>query len=185
MNVFTAYMENPKNVRFATQEPGEKIIYVLRKHFITNFTWIFLGSLGLVLPIFYMRYSLNNPGMSGSFPSGLENALIIAWYLVALVYIVEQFITWYFNVYIVTDRRIVDVDFTPLFSKKISEATYNNVEDTSFSMDNLFQTIFNYGHVFVQTAAENREFDFHDVPNPSIVQDKISDLAAKAHNTND
>ncbi|PIR43027.1 hypothetical protein COV24_04865 [candidate division WWE3 bacterium CG10_big_fil_rev_8_21_14_0_10_32_10] len=182
MNVFTAFMEKPENVRFATQEPGEKIIFVLRRHFITNFGWIFFSILGLILPVFYMQYSLDNPETMQFIPSNLENTFIIAWYVVDLIYVIERFITWYFNVYIVTDRRVIDIDFVPLFQKRISEATYANVEDTSFSMNNLFQTIFNYGDVFMQTAAEKREFDFHDVPNPSIVQDKISNLAAAAGN---
>lgn len=32
----------------------------------------------------------------------------------------------------------------------------------------------------IQTAAEQREFEFTDVPNPNLVQDIISDYAALA-----
>jgi hypothetical protein len=179
MQLFSAFFERPTNIRFATQEPGENIVFILRKHFITNVPWIVTSIILLILPSLYMRYSLSNGDMFGSVPNSLENALIIAWYLVTIVYVIERFIFWYFNVYIVTDRRFIDVDFEPLFTKRISEATYANVEDTSHSMNNLFQTIFNYGNVYIQTAAEKREFEFTDVPNPSRVQDVLSDFAAQ------
>lgn len=185
MNIFSAYIEKPNNIRFATQEPGEKIIFALRKAFITNFPWIFLSILALLAPSFYMNYVIKN-GTIFEFALGseLENIFIALWYLITIIYSIERFINWYFNVYIVTDRRIIDIDFRPLFYKNISEATYDNVEDTSFSMNNIFQTIFNYGNVFIQTAAEKTQFEFIDVPNPAIVQDKVSDLAAKASNNN-
>ncbi len=183
MEIFSAFFERPKNIRFATQEPGEKIIFVLRKAFITNIPWIFLSILALILPFIYMQFSLNSSENILGFSRKLEVSLIVTWYLLTIVYIVERYITWYFNVYIITDKRVVDVDFSPLFSKRISETTYDRVEDTSFSMNNIFQTIFNYGDVYLQTAAEKREFEFHSVPNPSLVQDKISDFAAETSNS--
>lgn len=180
MNIFGAFFEKPKGVYFATQEPGEKIIFVLRRAFVTNFPWIIFGFLGLLLPTLYMNYVSNNPNVSLIQPAKFETTLIITWYVIVIIYTLESFITWYFNVYIVTDRRVVDIDFTPLFSKRVSETTYDKVEDTSFSMNTIFQTFFNYGDVFLQTAAEKREFEFIKVPKPARVQDVISDLAAKA-----
>ncbi len=180
MEIFSAFFEKPKKIRFATQEPGERIIFVLRKAFVTNIPWIFVSVLALILPAFYMQYSLHSSKYFLGINRRLEVALIVTWYLLTLVYIVERYITWYFNIYIITDKRVIDIDFSPLFSKRISETTYDRVEDTSFSMNNLFHTIFNYGDVFLQTAAEKREFEFHSVPNPSLVQDKISDFAAMA-----
>lgn len=179
MNVFSAFVEKPKDIRFATQEKGEKIIFVLRKHIVTNIPWLFTGILGLIAPIFLMQFLLNNPELNIVLPITLQNALVVTWYLITLIYLIESFITWYFNVYIVTDRRVIDVDFKPLFTKKISETPYQNIEDTSFTMNSFFQTVFNYGHVFVQTAAESREFEFIDVPNPSRVQDVLSDFVAQ------
>lgn len=180
MMLFNAFFENPTNIHFATQENGEKIVFVLRAAFITNFKWIFIAIVGFLLPIFYMNAV--SRGVVAITPFELENALILFWYILLSIYTIEKYIEWYFNVYIVTDRRVVDVDFTPLFSKKISETTYDKIEDTSFTMHNVLQTVFNFGDVFLQTAAEKREFDFKNVPNPARVQDILSDLAAKFKN---
>lgn len=180
MHIFSAFTEKPKGIYFASQEPGEEIIFVLRKAFITNLPWIFISFLGILLPSLYMRYILNHPGENLIGSPKFENILIVTWYVLVIVYTLESFITWYFNVYIVTKQRVVDIDFKPLFNKRVSETTYDKVEDSSFAMNNIFQTFFNYGDVYLQTAAEKREFEFHSVPKPARVQDVISDLAADA-----
>jgi len=180
MNIFTAFTEKPKGVYFASQEPGEEIIFVLRKAFVTNIPWIFISFLGILLPILYMNYILNHPSQNLIGFSMFENVLIIMWYILVIVYTLERFITWYFNVYVVTKQRVVDIDFKPLFNKRVSETTYDKVEDSSFAMNNIFQTFFNYGNVYLQTAAEKREFEFNSVPKPARIQDIISDLAADA-----
>ena len=37
--------------------------------------------------------------------------------------------------------------------------------------------IFHYGDVFIQTAGARVSIDFHSVPNPTTVADKIMDLS--------
>jgi hypothetical protein len=180
MNIFGAFFEKPKGIHFATQEPGEKIIFILRRSIVTNIPWIVISTIGLILPIIYMRYVLNNPDFSIITPQKFETILLVVWWILVILYTIESFITWYFNTYIVTDQRLIDVDFTPLFNKRVSETTYDKIEDTAFNMTNVVQTVFNYGNVFVQTAAEKREFEFDRVPKPARVQDVISDLADKA-----
>jgi len=69
------------------------------------------------------------------------------------------------------------MDFHGLLSKNISEAPLKNVEDVTSNVTGALRVIFNYGHVYIQTSAEKREFDFEDVANPSKVRDLVSDLA--------
>lgn len=177
MNIFSSYFERPKNIFFASQEQDEEVLFVLRSAFITNFPWIATTIVFLVFPYVYMLYAISNPGFSIISPIQLENSIMIVWYLVVVGFAIESYITWYFNIYIVTNKRIIDVDFKPLFIKRVSETNYDKVEDTSYQLSNFFQTIFNYGCVYVQTAAEKREFEFVNVPNPAKVQDVISDYA--------
>ena len=43
---------------------------------------------------------------------------MLVWYLISIAYFIESFLTWFFNVYFVTDERIIDVDFYNLIYKK-------------------------------------------------------------------
>ena len=83
---------------------------------------------------------------------------------------------WFFNVYIVTDHRIFDLDYHSFLFFNVSEAPLENIQDVSFHVNGGGGIIFNYGDVFIQTAAEKAEFDFLKVPNPALVHDKITDL---------
>ena len=111
-------------------------------------------------------------------------AAYVGWYLFLLGFVVESFLAWFFNVYIITDERIVDIDFLSLIYRNISSAKIDKIEDVSARTSGAIRSVFDFGTVQVQTAAEKTQFEFMGVPNPSIVQDKISDLAAKASNNN-
>jgi len=176
MNIFSAIIRNPQSVFFATQEKNEKIIFVLRQSFITNIPWLFVSFLSYFIPLTYLIFTSKNTSVLSDFIGyKFEIAFLVTILIFNTAYTIEKFLTWYFNVYIITDRRVIDIDFKPLFYKKVSETTYDRLEDTSFEIKNFFGTIFNYGDVYIQTAGKNREFDFLNVPNPELIQDIISD----------
>ncbi len=86
------------------------------------------------------------------------------------------FIFWtnyYLDVWIVTDRRIIDVEQHGLFSREISEFRLENIEDLTVEVKGLLPTFLRFGDVYVQTAGENREFAIHHVPNPHKLKDII------------
>ena len=93
----------------------------------------------------------------------------------------EGFLNWYFNVYIVTSKNIIDVDFHSILFKNIDMAPLRNIEDTSSSMAGLLNSIFNYGNVVVQTAGSSENIEFSSVPKPHQVADFILDHIHKTH----
>jgi hypothetical protein len=76
----------------------------------------------------------------------------------------------------------VDVSQVGLFSHIISELHIDKIEDVTSQTSGLFGTIFNYGHVFVQTAGTVERFEFLDVPNPAGIEKMILDLYEKNSN---
>lgn len=102
-------------------------------------------------------------------------------YLLVLIIAFEGFLNWYFNVYIVTDKNIVDVDFHSILFKNIDVAPLRNVEDASSSMGGILNSIFHYGNVFIQTAGATKSIDLLSVPRPHHVADFILDEAHKIH----
>ncbi|OIP97915.1 hypothetical protein AUJ94_01185 [bacterium CG2_30_40_12] len=177
METLAAFIKNPKHTFFESQENNEKILYLLRRHPVTNIGWMltaFLMSASpLILMILSLSYELN---FSASVPVKYQSVIVLVWYLITIAFALESFLNWYFNVYIVTNKRIVDIDFWGLLYKNVSEATYENIEDVTYSTGGILQTMFNFGSIMIQTAAERREFEFDGVPNPSEVYDKITDL---------
>ncbi len=165
---FTAF---PDKLKFETQESTEEIVILLRQHMITNFKWIVLVLAMSVIPIF-LPFKNIFPMM----PVRFVLMTNIIWYLLILAITLENFLSWYFNVNIITDERIIDVDFYSLIYKRISEAKIDNVEDVSYSQGGFLQAIFNFGTVNIQTAAEIPELEFENVPNPARIAKVLNQL---------
>ncbi|KKU31185.1 MAG: hypothetical protein UX44_C0007G0009 [candidate division WWE3 bacterium GW2011_GWA1_46_21] len=177
LNSFWRY---PKNTWFDGEDHGEEILLVLRRHLITNLDWIFVAILLILTPFFANAILVFlNADTHAVFAPPFVFIFMLFWFLFTFGFVFENFINWFFNVYIVTNKRIVDMDFHGILFRNISEATLANVEDVTHTVSGTLQVVFNYGDVIVQTAGEQREFDFESVPSPARVQDIISDLVAQ------
>lgn len=177
--MFSSYIEQPVNCRFEGQDADEKILLLLRAHPITNLSWIITAILLFITPFFIPGVlRLINFDLS-TIPTQFEIVFLIINYLLVLTIMFEGFLHWYFNVYIVTEKNIVDVDFHSLLFKSIDVAPLRNIEDTSSSMGGIMSSIFHYGDVIIQTAGATKNIDFYAVPKPHQVADFILDETHK------
>ena len=55
----------------------------------------------------------------------------------------------------------------------------DNIEDVTSNVAGALGVTFNIGALYIQTAAEKREFEFGGVDDPSRIRDILSDLVAK------
>ncbi len=173
----TAFFPVPDGAKFETQEEKEEIALFLRAHVIVNLRWIFIAILMLVAPVlarFIPVFSF--------LPTRFLTIGLLFWYLVTIAFVFEQFLDWYFDVYIVTNERVVDVDFLNLLYKKVSEAELPKIEDVTYTIGGVARSLFNYGDVYIQTAAEVPEFVFEAVPQPSKVTAVIRALMSQERN---
>jgi len=108
-NPLSAFCYYPDNVKFINEDPEEKIILLLRKHPITNLGWLSITFLMLIAPPFL---SVASP--FEMLPWGFQIILSLVWYLITTAFVLEQFLSWFFHVNIVTDERIIEVDFVNL-----------------------------------------------------------------------
>jgi hypothetical protein len=179
MTPFTAFAVNPKGLRFETQEKDETVILFLRQHIITLAPWILLGGLLILLPSVGLPIFLKLFHASIHIPVGYIIVGTIFWYIASAGFIFSKFLYWFFNIFIVTDQRIVDIDFYNLLYKDVAEAKITRIQDMSYQARGIFAALFNYGDVTIETAGEQPNFSFESVPKPSEIVDIISDLTKK------
>jgi membrane protein YdbS with pleckstrin-like domain len=86
-------------------------------------------------------------------------------------------IDYYLDVWIVTNERIINVSQEGFFARTISEQRLFRVQDVTSEVKGLVQTIFRYGTVYVQTAAEKERFAFEEIPDADGVRELIMKLA--------
>ena len=179
--MFNAYLENPQNCRFEGQDPGEKILLLLRAHIITNIPWIFFSIVLFFLPFFvpliftFFDFDIN------AIPQGFVLIFLIINYLLVMVIVYEGFLHWYFNVDLVTSEKILDISFDSLLYKGVDLAPLSKIEEADSVTAGIIGTFFNFGNVSVQTAGSKIAIEMKNIPHPAHVADVILDLAKISH----
>lgn len=171
VNPLLSFAAKPLNTSFATQDPEEQLVLLLRKHPITQVPWIMSAIIATVLPLL-IDFAVFVPFI----PISYYSAIGIGWYLMILVFIFQAFISWYYNVFIITDERLIDVDFYSLLYRNITSAQLKNIEDVTSTATGTLQTMFDYGTVIVQTAGAKPEIEFEDVPRPNVIVQLLNEL---------
>ena len=177
-------MVSPENVSFESLDDNESIILLGRRHFITNIGWIALMCVLFFVPFFWGEF----PFFS-NLTDNVHLSVVILWYLGISFYALVNLLMWFYNVYIVTNERLIAVEFMGLLSKSINVTQIRKIEDVSYSQRGLASSFFDFGDVIAETASEQRtadvaqgepsSFTFESVGNPNEVVRIISDLMDK------
>lgn len=184
MTPMSTFIKDPQNTCFEGEDQDEPVLYVLRQSILTTTGWIFLTIIMFLIPIVMMLFaSTFLKIVADFFGAGFFFIIILSWYLATFGMVLFHVINWFFNVYIITHKRIIDFDFYGLTYKNISDAPIANIQDVTAKIVGPLNMIFNIGDVLIQTAAETDEFDFEDIDDPGHVRDIISDMITnlKAH----
>lgn len=162
---------------FKGQKDGEEILLVVHRHWFDILSQFFIilamlfllfGSLVFASPIL----TVFNGNVSPSLFLFVENVFFIFIWLFFFIIWVD----YYFDVWIVTNERIVNIEQLGLFSRDVSELELENVQDITVEVLGIIPTFLNYGNLYVQTAAEKERFIFKHVPDPYAIKDLIMNL---------
>lgn len=165
---------------FETQNLDEEVIVFERAHFFTN-VWLIIIVVILILvpPALELIPFGNNSPITISLSQETQFVLTLSWYLFVVAYALQRFLLWYFNIYVITTKRVVDIDFFNLFYKQISSTTLDDIQDVTHTRGGVAQLIFDYGNVFIQTAGTVTNFEFHAIAKPNEIQKKLINLLTK------
>ena len=166
-----AYCYYPNKVDFVGVDEAEKVVLLLRRHPITNVPWIFSSILLFTVPLVLLMF-----GFLSFIPVKMLIVGLLFWYLISFAFTLEQFLSWYFNVNIITDERVFDVDFLNLVYREITDANLDQIQDVTVRVGSVIRTIFDYGDVLIQTAAEMPEIEFEAIPHPDRVAEILRQL---------
>lgn len=171
-NFFKSFIAKPENIFLDIQDKNEKIVLVLRQHLVTQVK----DAIVLFGIIFLLPALLKFSGFLSVLPTNFANAFDVFWLALSFGMIFKGFLMWFFNVYIITDERVIDVDFTSMIHRNISSAKIENIEDVTAQTTGPVASIFDYGTILIQTAGEKTEFEFENVPQPAKITKLINEL---------
>lgn len=159
--------------------PEEKLVYFLRRHPITLLSVLFGYVLLLASPFLILAY------FRVSQPELIENpsfqALIVfggsAFFLFAWLFLFQLFLDYYLDSWIVTTRRILNIEQNGLFGRTVSELRLYRIQDVTAIVNGFVKTMFNFGEVEIQTAGEHERFMFEEIPRPNEVAKTVLELS--------
>lgn len=167
-------------VTFDSLNKDEVVFILIRRHVIKNTYWIVRALIMSFIPLAFIFIAniLGGEGVLQKFaPAEGWLIIFIGWYMITLAMAVYSYLSWFYNVWIITSERVIDIDFMPLIGRKISETALENVQDVTEMSAFFLASAFNFGNMRLQTAGEQMRFEFRYAPNPSWLRDKILDLA--------
>lgn len=167
------------NYKALSLEPGENVIYQVRRHWIVFFGYtvglVFLGTLPLIT---FTLLEMFLPGFFDVNVNGNIYALLVFLYsLWVLVLWISFFLDWtkyYLDVWYVTEKRIIMIDQKQLFNREVSNVRFDKIQDVSVEVPGFLSTLLDFGNIKVQTASEGLcEFNMRVIRHPGMVREVI------------
>ena len=82
------------------------------------------------------------------------------------------------DVYKRQNKRVIDVDYSLIVYKEVSEASIDDITDATAKTAGFLGTLFNYGNVMIQTPGTNQSIEFLSIPEPDTVGSTINKMTA-------
>ncbi len=180
--IFTTFIKNPSGVSYAGQDPDEEIALFLRRDFGTNTPWILSTIVLIIIPLL-IRFIFR--ATNTSFPYFQPNFIrmfTVFYYFVVAGFAFSNFLTWFFTIGMVTNKRALDIDFVDISSIKFATADLSDIIDAKYTQNGFGQSFFDYGDVDLIVQTPKEKLSFEKVPRPSEVSNVIDDLTGIKRN---
>ena len=178
-------------------DPDEKVITYVRKHWFIFVMKILPAIIVFILlPVAYFSIpslELHNfipglPELTLTSTSKWFFFILSGWGLLTMLSIFGIWTNYYLDVWIITDKRVVDIEQIGLFRRETSSFRYEFIQDMTIETHGIIATFLKFGNIHVQTASSERNFFIKNIPNPKRVKylirhhyDSVIDIDAHGH----
>lgn len=172
-SLISIFRDSPNS--FEGQEKEEGVVLLLRQHPFTILVSLTLFGLAGLVPIavgiiFWSYFSIHGWLNLYLFVSSV-------WFSGLWLAIFYSLTIYTLNTVTITDRRVIDSDQHGLFNRKVSELHSHRIQDVTVHTNGIIETFLQFGDVTVQTAGAERQFVFHQIPQPDRVKNAIMQMA--------
>jgi len=162
----------PAKLDFEGQRPGEKVLFVFRRHIIAMRKGFYLLLIPLVItaipPLIWQ--------------SNLELFLLpIGGLALGIILFLYHYIMWYFTIYLVTNQRIRQVTQKGIFGKDVVELRLSKIQNISYNIPGFTGEILGFGTIVIQTFVG--DLVIRNVEHPEKTYNKLQNAVANAVET--
>lgn len=121
-------------------QPGEKVYKVYRQT-----EWVLAKTvLVMILGIYAPAFLLVKNELLAEF-----GRILILWILLVSIYMLYRFLLWRLTCYVITDSRLIVINYPGLFKKQVSDFHLNKIQHLKFSSTGFFSSLLNFGNIEV------------------------------------
>ena len=162
---------------FPGQKDTEQVIWVFKKHWISDLKVAAVFFIFGVIPIFsYLFLAIKY------FPGAIENSHLIILFIFSFYLLCVSLVTFIFwlnhelDILIVTNERVINHDQVGFLNRQVAEANLDQIQDVRGTEKGLIQTIFHFGRIELRTAGDRITLSLHDAENSFANARKIIDV---------
>ncbi len=158
-------MAEHKHKYFDDQLDDEDVLYVFRKHPVVMRKGLIFAMLGILLGTVP---ALIKPDFTYFF-GGLAGGFILS----GLIFL-PYWISWYYSVFIVSNRRFIQITQKGLFHRSVVDIGLNQIQMVNYEIAGLQETLLGFGTIMMQTYMG--DLVIHDIHHPAKTQKKLLNI---------
>lgn len=155
-----------------TPKEGEEVLLHLHKSiFVLGKQMLAFGA-AVIVSVLLLTFLYKYPAASV-----VATIILIA----ALLYAFYYFIIWFYDVYTITNIRILAFGKKNLFHSEFSEVSYSEITGVSYNIKGVMETLFQYGNVTLSLSG-GEKMELMNLPTPAVVQETLKNLVDVTNN---
>jgi membrane protein YdbS with pleckstrin-like domain len=167
-------VEIMEQFEFDNQRPNEEIVFMRRRH-----PWIFWkSSLILLFVILIVLIAFLIWGASK-----VSVVVSVASVIFLILYFLGRWFVYTSDIFILTNQRIINIDQRGFFTRRVSEAELENIQNVTYEIKGPIRSFLNFGEIIISTAGNTPGLTLSNVENPHFIQEKIVSLRKETGNS--
>ncbi|MFH0776190.1 MAG: hypothetical protein V1936_01095, partial [Patescibacteria group bacterium] len=150
-------------------QEGERLLYVVHAHWFTAYRPVCKVSFfGMLIPVLF--YAM--------FPIVPALWIFGFWFAIGALRFFREVADWYFDVFLVTDQGVIDLDWNGIFDKSSTRIGFDDISGTGFEKKGFLANLLNFGDFSVKSDA-NTEMVLPQAAAPQRAEKEIMDAKEK------
>lgn len=159
--------QNEFKPEFPGQHPGEAVELVFRQHPVVMRKPLIGGLLFVLVAELPLIFSPDN--------IDLDLKILMGGIVVCLLFWFYHWIGWFYSIYILTDRRLIDIRQKGFFNRKVSEVGLDKVQSINYHIKGLQAALLKFGDITVQTYTG--DWVMKSVHHPVHIHSRMMEIA--------
>lgn len=153
------------------QRPDEEIIFAYHQHpWVLTKTFVYLILVIVLVVLVFLIWQVNQ----------ISIGILIVGLIFSVIIVSVRWFSYASDLFILTNQRVIKIDQTGLFNRKVSETELDNVYNVNYEVKGLIRSFLNFGDIKISTVGDEiSTITIKNIENPSFIQEKIMSYHSK------